>query len=172
MQNYGDMKVGTVVVLVAAIVFLYKLYVVAKNKIIERYEAEGERENKLQSVLEQASHYPECRKQSLDAQKNLTAAIKEIEKSNRDTAERLNGIITLIGENEATMSRYRILRFNDEILHDKKHTKEHFDQILDDITRYEKYCEEHPEYENNKAVLAIANIEAVYRECGKENKFL
>lgn len=51
-------------------------------------------------------------------------------------------------------------------------TKEHFDQILDDITRYERYCADHPEYENNKAVFAIANIKRVYQKCADENIFL
>lgn len=54
----------------------------------------------------------------------------------------------------------------------QKHTKEHFDQILDDVTRYEKFCAEHPEYENNKAVMAIENIKRVYQKCSNDNTFL
>ena len=86
--------------------------------------------------------------------------------------ESLNRLAKMIAENEATTCRYRILRFNDEILHDQKHSKEHFDQILEDITRYEKFCAEHPEYENNKAILAIENIKRVYKRCSDEGTFL
>lgn len=69
-------------------------------------------------------------------------------------------------------ARQRILRFNDEILHAQRHSKEHFDEILEDIDLYENYCRSHEDYENNKAVLAIATIREVYKNCLKEHDFL
>lgn len=75
-------------------------------------------------------------------------------------------------ERDATLMRTHILHFNDEILHKKEHTKEHFDQILDDITQYENYCSEHQNYKNNKAVCAIENIKRTYEKCMREHKFL
>ena len=69
-------------------------------------------------------------------------------------------------------ARQRILRFADEILMDKKHSKEHFDEILSDIDEYEKYCEEHCEYKNNKAVLSIETIKDVYNDCLIEHSFV
>ena len=127
---------------------------------------------KKQKVIEQATHYPEWHQQSIDIQKQFSDAIAAIETSQRNNLESLNRLAKMIAENEATTCRYRILRFNDEILHDQKHTKEHFDQILDDVTRYEKFCAEHPEYENNKAVMAIENIKRVYQKCSNDNTFL
>lgn len=72
----------------------------------------------------------------------------------------------------ARQARQRILRFNDEILFNKRHSKEHFDEILDDIDTYEDYCENHEDYENNKAVLAISTIREVYKECLRDHDFL
>ena len=72
----------------------------------------------------------------------------------------------------ARQARQRILRFNDEILCGQKHSKEHFDETLDDIDIYEEYCAEHEEYENNKAVLAIETIREVYKQCLKTHDFL
>lgn len=69
-------------------------------------------------------------------------------------------------------ARQRILRFNDEILFNKRHSKEHFDEILDSIDVYEDYCRTHEDYENNKAVLAIATIREVYKNCLKTRDFL
>lgn len=69
-------------------------------------------------------------------------------------------------------ARQRILRFNDEILCGRKHSREHFDEILYDITKYEHYCNEHEEYENDKAVLAIESIREVYKQCMKTHDFL
>lgn len=172
LQVFGDLTVGTVVIIIVALGFLYKLYTVSKNHMIERYKKEEEREHKLRQVIEQAEKYPEWHKQSLEIQKQFSEAITAIKEEQLKSSKSLERLTTQIAEGEATDSRYRILRFNDEILHDEKHTKEHFDQILDDITRYEKYCDEHPEYENNKAVLAIENIERVYKKCSDENLFL
>ena len=69
-------------------------------------------------------------------------------------------------------ARQRILRFSDEILFEQRHSKEHFDEILDDIDTYEEYCRTHEEYENNKAILAIATIREVYKDCLKTHDFL
>lgn len=68
--------------------------------------------------------------------------------------------------------RVRILRFGEELLRNIKHTKEHFDQILIDITVYEKYCKEHPEFENDVTVETISHIKNVYQQCWKEHSFL
>lgn len=87
----------------------------------------------------------------------------------------LTGLTALQKEFEdyrADVCRNHILHFNDDILHETKHTKEHFDQILRDIDDYEKYCEAHEDYKNNVANLAIENIRGTYNKCIKENKFL
>jgi hypothetical protein len=73
---------------------------------------------------------------------------------------------------EARNSRRRILRFNDEIINRVKHSREFFDDVLDDVNAYEQYCRKNPDYQNGKAVLAIENIERVYRECMKKGDFL
>lgn len=69
-------------------------------------------------------------------------------------------------------ARQRILRFSDEVLYRKKHSKEHFDEILEDIDLYEHYCSTHEEYKNNRAVLAIATIREIYKECLQSHNFL
>lgn len=69
-------------------------------------------------------------------------------------------------------ARQRILRFCDEILFNQRHSKEHFDEILEDIDLYEKYCREHKDYENNRAELAITTIREVYKQCLKTHDFL
>lgn len=75
-------------------------------------------------------------------------------------------------EQWASLSRSHILRFGDEILHGVSHSKEHFDQILLDISKYEHYCESHPEYLNNIATATIKQIKETYQACLKENNFL
>lgn len=68
--------------------------------------------------------------------------------------------------------RTRILRFNDEAIRGMHHTEEHFDDVLEDITEYNRYCDEHREFKNEKAVMAIANIHRIYKKCMEEDSFL
>ena len=75
-------------------------------------------------------------------------------------------------ERDATLCRARILRFGDEILHEVRHSKEHFDQILSDITTYEQYCGNHPCFRNNIAAATIDRIRQVYRDRLAKNDFL
>lgn len=75
-------------------------------------------------------------------------------------------------EQSAIQARERIQRFNDEILHDQKHTKEHFDSILIDITDYDQYCSTHENFKNQVTSLAEENIKRVYDKCQQEKSFL
>ena len=76
------------------------------------------------------------------------------------------------GERDADEHRTRILRFNNELLRDIPHTKEEFIEVLTDIDFYERYCDEHKDYKNNRAVHAIANISRVYDDRLREHDFL
>lgn len=172
LQVFGELKVGTVAIIISALIFLWKLYSIAKAHMIEKYKKEEEKERKIQEVITQASHYPQWHKQSLEIQKKFSDDISDVKDAQIANSKYLERLAKEIAESEATTCRYRILRFNDEIIHDQKHTKEHFDQILEDITRYEKYCDEHPEYENNKAILSIENIKRIYQKCSDENMFI
>jgi len=68
--------------------------------------------------------------------------------------------------------RARILYLNNELFRDIDHTKEEFIEVLNEIDAYEDYCREHPEYPNNRAVLAIENIQEVYKARMKKHDFL
>lgn len=81
-------------------------------------------------------------------------------------------VMDKLNESETTNCRYRILRFDDEIRHKVKHTEEHFNQIMEDIDDYERYCSGHPNYKNSKAVSAIENTRRTYEKCRRENSFL
>lgn len=75
-------------------------------------------------------------------------------------------------EGQAIQARVRILRYGDEIARSVKHSKDSFDQVLDDITRYEKYCNTHPEFQNNMTVITSQVIKNTYEKCMREGGFL
>ena len=86
--------------------------------------------------------------------------------------DKINDVQKEVNENAAMSSRYRILRFDDEIRHGVLHTKEHYDQIVVDIDIYEKFCKRNPEFRNNLAHMAIANIKHKYDLHNLDNSFL
>ncbi|RKJ39767.1 hypothetical protein D7X94_11040 [Acutalibacter sp. 1XD8-33] len=45
-------------------------------------------------------------------------------------------------------------------------------EALAEIDAYERFCEDHPDYPNNKAVMAIENIRENYKELLKKHDFL
>lgn len=75
-------------------------------------------------------------------------------------------------EQWASLSRSHILRFGDELRHGVSHSKEHFDQILLDISKYELYCDTHKDYLNDVAHETIKHIKSTYHKCLNENSFL
>ena len=85
---------------------------------------------------------------------------------------KLDGHIEMDDRRNADSRRAQILHFNNELLRPIDHTKEEFVEVLAKIDDYERYCEEHPEYPNNRAVLAIENIREVYKERLKKRDFL
>ena len=109
----------------------------------------------------------------------LTADLKsDLKNDFNELNDKVNNIETKleshINENKrerAADYRARIIRFNDEIMEEKTHTKEYYDNILEDIDKYEAYCNSHPDYPNNKAVMAIHNIKAKYEEHMENNSF-
>ena len=72
----------------------------------------------------------------------------------------------------AKQTRTRILRFNDEICRGVKFSENHFEDILEDIDAYEKFCEEHKDYHNGKGKLAMDNIKESYKAHKLKNDFL
>lgn len=102
----------------------------------------------------------------------VMGSLDEVKEAQRETRTRLDAHIQADDERNADDRRTRILRFNNELYRDIPHTKEDFVDILADIDVYEEYCRDHPDYKNNRAVHAIANIGRVYDERLQKHDFL
>jgi len=85
------------------------------------------------------------------------AQIVEVKKSIKSLDDRM-------AQNQAVLARTHILRFDDELLNDIKHSKEYFSQQLQDIDTYEAYCQIHPNFKNSYATAAINHIRKTYDE--------
>lgn len=96
----------------------------------------------------------------------------EVEKELCEIKTKLDKHIIMDDRRTADGHRARILHFNNELLRDLGHTKEEFIEILAEIDAYESYCAAHPDYPNNRAILAIENIREIYKERLKKHDFL
>lgn len=104
---------------------------------------------------------------------------KTIESSNKSTETRLDKMQKTLDnhiredeDDNARNRRYRILRFYDEMCEGRLHSESHFEDILDDIDEYEKYCEKHPDYKNNRGKLAMQYITNTYDKLKTKGGFL
>lgn len=104
-------------------------------------------------------------KDMLDKLDALSTKVDQLEK--RDDEQD-----AAMAEEHARAARRRILRCSDEIRRKERHSEEYFNDVLDDISHYKKYCDEHPGFENEKAVLAIKLVERTYEKCISNNDFL
>lgn len=73
---------------------------------------------------------------------------------------------------KARNQRYRILRFYDEMCEHREHSESHFEDILDDIDEYERYCEAHQDFKNNRGKVAMEFIKTKYGEIKAKGGFL
>lgn len=103
-----------------------------------------------------------------EVMKEMSTLKQEVQSIKTDVAD----IREEAKEREATNRRTRILEFGDEILHGVDYSKEHFDNILMDISAYETYCDDHPHYMNHVAKATIRHIKDVYQKHLQDDSFL
>ena len=106
-------------------------------------------------------------------------SLKEIRKGYDVQQKDIDGLKTSIQQmqesediKDAQAARRRILRFNDELLRSIDHSKEYFDDILEEIKIYNRYCDEHKDFTNGKTVMAKKNNEHCYEQCMEKHSFL
>lgn len=112
----------------------------------------------LQFLLERKDKKKNCSKEILEAINKLS---EKVDKMDKEAAER-----------EAVASRIRILKFMDELLEGRRHTKDSYDQVNSDITNYHNYCKYHPDFKNNQTASTIEYINKNYLERLDKHDFL
>lgn len=88
----------------------------------------------------------------------------KIDNMKEEFDEKFNALNRKIDDNEATNARIRILQFSEQLQHGDGKSKESYDQIHEDIDRYNNHCKKYDDYPNSRAGDAIENIETLYKE--------
>lgn len=113
----------------------------------------------------------------IDPWSTMVKAIKKflvggIESKIDKITEKVDSLERQANEDKAVQARTHILRFADELYYDDKHhSKEYFDDMLEDIDKYEKYCKKHPEFTNNKTVMSTKRIKEMYAQLMETHEF-
>ena len=112
----------------------------------------------IQFLMERKDKKDDCSKKIMEMIQNLD---KKIDKIDKEASER-----------EAITARVRILKFMDELLEGRKHTKDSYDQVMTDITNYNKYCSTNPDFKNNQTEATIEYINKDYQKRLEKHDFL
>lgn len=85
--------------------------------------------------------------------------------------EAIQKINDKIDQRTAVGCRIRILKFMDEIIEGWEHSKDSYNQIMQDITHYHQYCEEHPQFLNHQTDVTIERLKKDYEQRLATNDF-
>lgn len=103
-----------------------------------------------------------------DKLKGVTDSIQTLSEDMKERFDTLDLKIDKVDakgdERFAISSRVRILRFEDELQEERKHSKDSWDQVMADIDYYDEYCAAHPKFKNNQTVATVEHIQHGYRE--------
>lgn len=94
----------------------------------------------------------------------------EIIEGMQDIRKEVQEIKQEASKSDAVRSRTSILRFQDELYNDVRHSREYFEQVLDDIETYDKYCDDHPDFKNGRTKAASKYIRDEHDRLFKEHK--
>lgn len=100
-----------------------------------------------------------------DRFKSITDAIKAL-------SDKVDTISAKSDERFIITTRVRILRFEDEMQRDMKHSKDAWSQCLEDCKEYEQYTTAHTEFANNITEATIQHIKKEYAERLEKHDFL
>ena len=85
--------------------------------------------------------------------------------------EAIQKIDNKIDQRTAIGCRIRILKFMDEIIEGWEHSKDSYNQIMQDITHYHQYCEQHPQFLNHQTDATIERLKKDYEQRLATNDF-
>ena len=111
-----------------------------------------------------------------DKNKEVLNAVEKLDRKLDDRFDVLDAKIDEVDrkydERSTVSARIRILRFADEMMEGRKHSKDSWDQCLTDCDTYEDYCEAYPSFKNNQTETTISYLKKNYLERLERHDFL
>ena len=107
-----------------------------------------------------------------DKNREILLAISDLEDKISQMNRKIDRVEYKGDERNAVSARVRILRFADEMMDNRKHSKDSWDQCLTDITEYASYCTAHPNFKNDQTAQTVDFLRQSYQERLKKHDFL
>ena len=99
-----------------------------------------------------------------DKNNEILLAIKELDGKIQQMEKTITSVDQKGDERNAVSTRIRILHFEDELQEGRLHSKDSWDQVINDCDIYEKYCETHPRFKNGMTEATVRHIRHGYDE--------
>lgn len=104
--------------------------------------------------------------------REMRGDLKDVKQDIGNVRHELQQVKDEAEEGRVLERRIRILRFADEITHGTRHSRDHFQQLMEDGKIYKAYCKDHEDFPNGVTEPAIKLIEDTYYERLQKNDFL
>ena len=88
LEVFGGMRLGTVVLLIAAFIFMWKTYKKVEAYFKDKYEMEAEKEKQMKDILGQVQQYPKWREQSIERQKEFSSEINDLRNTQKEIIDK------------------------------------------------------------------------------------
>lgn len=93
---------------------------------------------------------------------DILNAIQRLDEKINTLDRKIDSVDAKGDERNTVSARVRLLRFEDELQEEKRHSKDSWDQAISDADIYENYCEEHPSFKNGQTEATIKHIRDEY----------
>lgn len=90
---------------------------------------------------------------------------------NKDLIDKVNGLSRQMVDHEIDQLRWNILDFANSCRNNRRHTKDEFEHVIADHTRYLEILEKN-HMKNGQVDTDYRYIEEIYYKCMKDNDFL
>lgn len=111
----GNLNLISLIIIIAAFIFLYKAYKKFEEAIVSHHDTEEEKEKKINEAYEKVQKYEEHRthdrEQSREIQKQLNAAIEGLAKQLGSTIEKLDSMDERIRGYELASVRNQLMQY-------------------------------------------------------------
>lgn len=92
LQVFGGMRLDTAVLLIAALIFMWKIYKKVEMYFKDKYVIEFEKEKQMKDILGQVQQYPKWREQSIERQKEFSSEINDLRNTQKEIIKELKDI--------------------------------------------------------------------------------
>ena len=135
---FGGITILNVLEFGLAVAFLAFLYKKAKKYLIERHEAQVEKDQGLKKALEEVAKYPDYRKQSINVQNQLESEIGELRATIEANTQKLQQMENDQNRRERNKLRERLIqsyRFYTDLRRNPAQTWNRMEEMFNDYDR-------------------------------------